>query len=185
MKLRRERRLPKLLFILLLFSALMIAMVYVSHQPAPQPDLECHEELVTTMTIQQVSNLFDISLVELTWLPSNLQTAPKITTYPVIYDVHPELSNCQIIIEYPHPDLSRTSNLVSIRSDNLNYLEATKVPASCSWNFTTSGPTGSQCRLDLDGVSTTLRLSMSISSEFDPDTILQILDGVVVVEPQN
>ena len=182
-KQKRDQRSPKI-YIAFLIAILMTMTVYaLLHQPAPQPDLECHEEQVKTMTIQQVSNLFDVSLVELTWLPTDLQTDPRITTHPSFNYNYPGLSQCEIVIEYPHP-VSRAS-LVSIRSNSLGYIEETRMPANCSWNFTTSGPTGSDCSLELDGIATTLRLYVSISPLLDPDTILRILDGMVVVEPQN
>jgi hypothetical protein len=184
MKIRNHRRLFIIGF-LLLFPLLILFINNRLQIPTLQPDIECHEEAVTTMSIQQVSNLFDIPLVELRWLPSNLQAVPEVSTYPVFVQGHPELSECEIVIDYPHPNRTSLRSLISIRSNSFGYLEATKSPTSCSWHFTTSGPTGSDCNLELDGISSTIRLYIDISPEFDPETILQILDGIVVVEPQN
>ncbi len=174
MGIKGSKRLPYIASLVVI----LIIIVVVVLIPNQRPDIECYEEEVATMTIQQVSDLLDVSLVELTWLPDNLTSTPKITTRPSRY--HPE---CNITIDYPNPNGSSLPDLVSIYSNALGSIEPTKMPADCSWNFTMSGPTGSDCYLDIDGVATTIRLRMYISPEFSPETILQILDGINVIEP--
>ena len=179
MKTKRGYRLP---IIISLIVTLMAIIAYALNFSTPQNEIECYEEIVASMTIQEVSNLLDVSLVELTWLPSDVQTIPVVTTYPSSYQGNAAYSRCNVTIDYPHPDTGVT---VSIRPRSFNHIEPTKMPVSCSWNFSVSGPTGSHCSFDLHGTHTTVKLQVSISPDLSPETILQILDGMIVVEPSN
>lgn len=160
-----------------LFAALGVIYVLLQQQ---YPEPECYEETIGSYTIQEASDLLGEALVELTWLVDDAVITPQVSTRTLVSQSNPQLSGCDVTINYP---VSEDMSIV-IHSNDLGYIEATKVPQSCSWDFTIEGkPTGSSCDFALDGNTTTVRLNMRLSSSLSPETIVQIINGMRVVEP--
>ena len=176
MKLKLGRATLIISGVFLLLIAFGIALFGVS-QPPQLPQPECHEEQVQMMNVQQVANLFSEPLIELTWLPQDIQARASVSTYA-------GFSSCQISVVYHEVDRpSHTNGLVTLRIQSMNVIELTKMPENCQWGFDYSGPTGSNCYLSVDSANKTLRLRIDFDDVFDPETILQIIDGIRVVEP--
>lgn len=170
-----------ILFLLLLIPIAVIMFALYSNPKPPKP--ECYQDEVQSMTIQAVSNLLNLKLAEITWLPNTRDIpTPKITTRDNNY-VYGSEPDCNITIKYPDPN-SPDHSFVTIDVDGISGLQLTQTPLQCSWNFTNDArPTGSQCRFDLDNLSSTLALSVAIDPAFSPEEVIQILDGMRVVEP--
>jgi hypothetical protein len=149
-------------------------------KPNPQPEIECYTEQTPLMTIQQVADLLDIPLVELTWLPNNLHINPVIRTVPS-YSYRPY---CQVDIEYLKPNSVKRDVLVAVRISQFGAIQPTKAPTSCAHHFSPDGPIRTDCWIEVDGIASTLRVSFNLSSEVPPETALNVLDGIQVIEPQ-
>jgi len=161
----------------LIVLAIGFFILILSQQSPPEPEIECYEEEVQTMTIQEAANLLDIPLVELTWLPDELDIQPQITT------TDNGFRRCWITIDYPPSDSSTQRYLVSITLSSAGGLVSTKTPTRCSWHFTPSGPTGTDCTVELDSKTETLDINYSISPEYPPEIALRILESFQIVEP--
>lgn len=180
MKLNNRNRFLQPINLLLIVAVILIALIFILNIRPVQPELECYEDQVSTMTIQQVSNLFNENLIEVAWLPENVQSKPIVTTDSFYSYSNPR---CYINIKYPHPNMPSKS-LLRIHSDDSGSIQLTKMPVDCSWNFTTNlNPTGSRCSFHIDAVTSTLRVNIDIHSDFTPEQILQILDNIRIVEP--
>jgi hypothetical protein len=137
------------------------------------------------MTIQEDASLLDTPLVELTWLPQNLKITPIVSSSPLYFVGYPELSHCDVSIEYPRPGAASQDNLVFIGIiDPYQSIQATKTAPRCSWQFSPSGPLGTDCSTEIDGLKSTLRIRFSMSDDLPPEDALKILEGMRVVEPQ-
>ncbi len=163
----------------------IVGVIALLSQPEPQPEIECYVGQTQSMTVQEVANLLKTPLVELTWLPQNLKITPVVSSSPSYFIGHPEFAHCDVTIEYPKPGSTVRGNLVFIGIiDPYETIQPTKTAPRCSWQFSPSGPLGTDCSTEIDGLKSTLRISFSLSEDLPPEDALKILDGIRVVEPQ-
>lgn len=165
------------LVLLLVLVAIGSAIVLSSVAQYSEQPPECYTEQVKTMTIQEVSNLFGKSLVELTWFPEGRNFTPQVTTYSSIRD-------CSIIIDYS--DLTSVLNAkpISISVYNFGAIQPTKLPPQCSLNFTPTAILYTHCSAEVDGSDLTVRVNLTLGPEFTREDAIRILESIKVVEPK-
>lgn len=173
---------PILIVTAIIIASLALGGIFNFLMTGMEDPIECYTEMVQTMTVQEVSDLLDMTLIEVTWLPDDLQVSPQITTYPSGVNGH---RYCSVTIRYFHAE-EPPGNSVSIQSREVPGISETPnpYPLSCSWNFTDTGPTGSNCDVERYSTDSTLDVQIYTSPGLSPDEILQVLDGLVIVEPR-
>lgn len=148
-----------------------------------QPKIECYSGQTQKMTVQEVATLLKTPLVELTWLPQNQKIVPEIKALPFSYS-DTKSGFCIVNISYPKSGASSQDNLVFLSLSSLGTIQPTKTPTLCSWQFSPDGPLGTDCSVAVDGMQSTLRVSLNLNEEISPEDALKIIDGMRVVEPQ-
>jgi hypothetical protein len=146
-----------------------------------QPKIECYSGQTQRMTVQEVATLLKTPLVELTWLPQNQKIIPEIKALPFS---DARSSFCIVNISYPKSGTSSQDDLVFLSLSPLGTIQPTKIPTRCSLQFSPDGPLGTDCSVEVDGMHSTLRVSLKLSEDFSPEDALKIIDGIRVVEPQ-
>ncbi len=162
--------------------AVVIILGILSYRPTEQKTLDCYTNQVKSMSVQQVSDLFNRQLVELTWLPDNLNLMPILTTYTTYYTNAPDLSKCSVNLGYVESSTSQKQK-VSITFSQTSPIQLTKVPARCSLNFSPTAILNTSCWIDVDGRNSTLSIYVDLDSDFSREDTLGIIKGIRIVEP--
>jgi hypothetical protein len=171
----------KILISVTIAIAVVLVIGFLS-RPTPQKTLECYTNQVKSMTIQQVSDLFNRPLVELSWLPDNMKLVPILTTYPSYNSLYPDHSECYIALDYVE-SASPQKQKVSITLSQISPIQSTKEPASCSLNFSLSSTINTSCSIDIDGHNSTLSIYVRLDADFSREDTLGILKGIRIIEP--
>lgn len=166
-------------------SLMLLIQDWSSRQMPTATPINCMEGYTEDMTPAEVSELMDIPLVKLTWLPKDLETVPKVRPHGLEWFDSSNGVTCVIRLSYTQvtkstSDTFRNDLMIDILS--IGGTRRTEIyPISCGLLDETLGTSGTiHCSGDLAGTEGHFRVSFF--THYSLDIAQKIADGIKLAE---
>ncbi len=166
-------------------SLMLLIQDWSARQMPTATPINCMEGYTEGMTPAQVSKLMNIPLVELTWLPEDLESIPQIRPHGLEWFDSSNGVTCVIRLSYAQvtkstPEAFRNDLMIDILSRG-NTRRTDIYPISCSL-LDEALVTGRSIHCSGDLAGTEGRFAVSFFTHYSPDIAQKIADGIKLAE---